>query len=742
MRAILRQLIATAWARLPAEQPGSPPPVAVDFETFYRSEKRAQKQHRSPCTADLQGNWAYCRHPEWEAYLVSLYSPACPALGLPEVNYAGPPTAAPWSALRGRLWLSHHRNFDRHVYERLRELRIIPDYKPAAASTPDIAGDAPDTPHPPDPIPQPPPATPYSLWHDTADLAAYCHLPRALGKILQLRFGLALDKEARTGMDGVLWDAVPEPDRDRMLTYALEDAAACWLVWATLAPQWPEHERALSLHTGQIEFRGIPVNQVRIAHDIGVLEHALAKTRTRIPWVEQEDEATGRPYALRSKKALDRECQKCGVPVPASTAQKSRAFLDWLDAHGASVPAIFELVRYRRIDRALHIYRALLARLRPDGRAALGLKYMGADKTGRWSGASKFNLQNLGKVPLYFDADHGWLEPGPQGAPPAGCIHAVDIRAALTASPGRRLLIPDLSQIEPRVLAWFVGDRDFLRLCASGLSPYEAHAAASGYRWEGSLKKTQPGMYALFKARLLALGYGAGWHKFIEMARGYCDSEAQFLSIFAVPPPDEDVTRFVRYLDRLASRPGSPAARERRQIWEGLDTETRHIWVNAWVQVEDFRTTNPLIAHRKDGLWARLERDFKSALKVSALETEPPVFEKKLPSGRVLKYFSVNPLPGWSSRPGNPLARPQSTYGGLLAENLVQAIARDVFAHGLLQLEAAGYEVLFHVHDEAIVDAPLDTDPAAVSRLLCAVPAWCHDLPVASECEQSAHYKK
>jgi DNA polymerase len=88
------------------------------------------------------------------------------------------------------------------------------------------------------------------------------------------------------------------------------------------------------------------------------------------------------------------------------------------------------------------------------------------------------------------------------------------------------------------------------------------------------------------------------------------------------------------------------------------------------------------------------------------------------------------------------MARPGRTYGGLLTENLVQAIARDVFAHGVLTLEAAGYQVLFHVHDEAIVDCPLDADPAEIMRLLCTVPEWCKSLPVASECEESAHYKK
>jgi hypothetical protein len=700
MRPALHSLVTAAWSRALAEgrvAPTAPPPVAVDFETFYRTEKLAKKTALSPCTVELSGNWAYCRHPEWDAYLVALYSPAHPALELAEISYAGPAAGAPWAALAQRRWLSHNRNFDRHAHERLVELGLVP-------------------------------AVAYQEWHDTADLAVYCHLPRALARAASCAYNLTLDKDARSTMDGVRWSDLPPGEQARVQTYALEDAAVCCALWLDHAHRWPEEERFASLHTGEIEFRGIAIDCLQVEQDITVLETARWKAMTAIPWFDTEDER-GKPIALRSKKALDRECFRCGVPPPSSTSVKSKEFQEWLDEYGHLVPPIHALAHFRSIDRALGIYRHLRARLRPDGRAALGLKYMGADKTGRWSGAAKFNLQNLIKVALAFRADYSWATERDTAR------HLVDIRRCLVAGPGCKLVIPDLAQIEPRVLNWLVGNESFLAHCRAGLSPYEAHAKDSGYTWEGKLKHTAPGMYALFKARVLALGYGAGWEKFIGMARGYCESEEQFLSVFAVEPAPGDEEKFLRHLTWLVKTLQHRPSHTVLEHWPGLGEDERRIAINAWRQVTSFRQGNPLLFDRVHGLAPRLEAAFRAA-------ADEEVFLNRLPSGRTLAYFEVATSCGWSARQGNLLAPRTHLYGGKLVENYVQAVARDVFLLGINRLERAGYRVLFHVHDEAIVEAPASADPAEIARLLTVPPDWAPTLPVAFEYEVSLFYKK
>jgi hypothetical protein len=568
---------------------------------------------------------------------------------------------------------------------------------------------------------------PWSVWHDTADLAVWSHLPRSLaGAVLHL-FRTQVDKSARSNMDRRHWADLTPAEQQVMLEYALDDAVWCWALWASLAPKWPEHERALSLHTGEIEFRGIPVDRARVERDVSVLESAKFALAKQIPWFGEEDE-NGKPYALRSTRAMRSECVKAGVPPPSSTSLKSKDFLDWLDEYGDKVPAIRDLSRLRRVDRALGVYRHLLARIRPDGRAALGLKYFGAEKTGRWAGTAKFNLQNMLKTPLYFDAEFGWLD----GAD--GSKYAVDTRACFVASPGNSLIVADLSQIEPRVLNWVVGNREFLDLCAAGASPYEAHARTAMGWTGGKLKQEDPAKYSLAKARILALGYMAGWSKFIEMARGYLSSEAEFLAIFGAAPPEGAEERFLDFLAWCRDNKLGGAATQLR-LWGELDRTTQNVWVNAWVQVSEFRASNPLLSARDTGLWSRLNKAFRDSY-------ADGVFENELPSGRSLIYYDVSPAHGWSARQGHPGARPTRIYGGKLTENLVQAIARDLFGLGILALEAAGLRVLFHVHDEVIVDAPAGTDPATVIALLTQRPTWAATLPIAAEAQAMTCYHK
>ena len=686
MRPEVRQILSEVSAPLSALGIDPCSFAAVDFETFYRSEKLAKKISGNPVTVELQGNWGYCRQPEWNAYMVSIYAP--------DVEYSGPPETAPWDKIRGRTWLAHNAGFDRHVYERLVEQRKVPDVK-------------------------------WSEWHDTADLAVYSHLPRALARATAHAFGIRLDKAVRTGMDGVQWIDLPIEERKRVLDYAQEDSALCWSLWAKYGHLWPEPERAISVHTREIEFRGIPVDRAAVERDLEVLLTAKHATESRIPWVDTDDEK-GKPFTLRSKKALDRECLKCGVPAPETTAAKSKVFLDWLDEYGERVPAIIELGRFRRIDRMVSVCRALLARIRPDGRAALGLKYMGAEKTGRWSGANKFNLQNLMKSPMLFDAEYNWVDDA------AAATYVVDVRARIVAEPGRKLIIADLSQIEPRVLNWVVRNREFLDLCKKGMSPYEAHARASMGWAGGSLKKESPQVYALAKARVLALGYGAGWGKFIEMARGYLGSEREFLAIFAVKPDAALVEDFLKYLNYLVEKLKHLPSKTALNAWPELDEQTRNIWVNSWNQVQEFRRSNPLIKN----LWDSLDASFKAGLNDGAL------FENELPSGRTLSYYNISSSRGWSACPGSPAGLQQRVYGGLLTENMTQAIARDCFMHGILNLEAAGYPVMFHVHDEVIVDVAADADPKHVVELLTKMPDWAKSLPVSAEADVSTHYKK
>jgi DNA polymerase len=81
-------------------------------------------------------------------------------------------------------------------------------------------------------------------------------------------------------------------------------------------------------------------------------------------------------------------------------------------------------------------------------------------------------------------------------------------------------------------------------------------------------------------------------------------------------------------------------------------------------------------------------------------------------------------------------------YGGLLTENYIQATARDVFGECLLRLEEAGHRVVFHVHDEAIVEARTIVKAEQIKHIMAQPPSFWPDLPVASSCKSTMFYTK
>ena len=83
------------------------------------------------------------------------------------------------------------------------------------------------------------------------------------------------------------------------------------------------------------------------------------------------------------------------------------------------------------------------------------------------------------------------------------------------------------------------------------------------------------------------------------------------------------------------------------------------------------------------------------------------------------------------------------TYGGKLAENITQAVARDCLAEAVERLEAAGYPVVFHIHDEVVIDAgPGKDDLNDVVRIMSQVPVWAGGLPLNAEGWTNEFFKK
>jgi hypothetical protein len=258
---------------------------------------------------------------------------------------------------------------------------------------------------------------------------------------------------------------------------------------------------------------------------------------------------------------------------------------------------------------------------------------------------------------------------------PRGEIMGIDMRSLIIPRPGHKLLVIDLAQIEARVTLWLARDRHALDLVRQGISVYEVHAIET-MGWDpakGKLKEKDPDMYRLAKARVLGLGFGCGSVRFQDVAR----------------------------------------------TMGGLDLTLEQ----AKECVDAFRSSNQRIVR----LWKELQ--------VAAMRSANGNFTVELPSGRSLTYHNVLAYPELSAEVVRGKRRTK-IYGGKLTENLVQATARDVFTDGLLRLNDDGYRILFHVHDEYVIEVPIPEAGALRDRAVGIVettPTWLPGCPIGAE---------
>lgn len=579
------------------------------------------------------------------------------------ITYVGRPEEAPWTSLDGSRWVAHNYAFDGAVVEALREKGVIP--------------------------PQIQPAD----WNCTANLSVFNSGGRSLQDASRNLLNSDISKDLRKWMRGKSLDeAVAAGKKEELFDYALRDAQASLALWDRYNDKWPELEQWLSKHTIEMGWRGVHTDSELLNSAIDKLHKIKGAAQNQLPWFDEEE-------TINSLHKLYQACRNIGIEPPASTAEDDPRCVEWEKAH-EDIPWVKAMREWRKANFLLTKLRKIRDRKRPDGTVPFGLKYGGAH-TLRWSGEGGFNLQNQNRDPIF----------------------GIDARRIFIPTPGKKFAIVDLSQIEPRVLAWLTKDWEFLELVKT-MSPYEAHARLY-MGWEGDKLKADKKKYALAKARVLALGYGAGWEKFIFMCRTYGIEPEE---VFSDPVGEQEVEAFVEALNRNRKH------LDKVNTFEALPKDKQRIWVNAWNQVMDFRTTN----YRIVNFWSLLH----SLLIKAAAHEDDGNLELGLPSGRGLHYFNI------ATTSNELLARTQINgdsehfYGGKLCENMVQAIARDVFAEGMRRVETAGYPVRFHVHDEIVAEVDPETHVSILEHLMSITPSWLKRCPVAAEGHITDHYEK
>lgn len=373
-------------------------------------------------------------------------------------------------------------------------------------------------------------------------------------------------------------------------------------------------------------------------------------------------------------------------------------------------------------------YDALETCIADDGRVRGLLQFYGANRTGRWAGRL-VQVQNLPRTYTHP------LPPARQLVKDRnidglrlmyGSINdtlSQLIRTAFVATPGNVLIDADFSAIEARVISWLAGQEWRLEVFRTHGKIYEASASQMFHVPIEKIKKGNP-EYALRqrgKVAELALGYQGGVSAMRRMDTGHNLDDLS----------DDEVKGIV---DRWRETNSMI-----RDLWNIVDSAAVTVITNGGAQTIRSETTDAVIT-------LACELDVITGTRYMTI---------LLPSGRKLYYPS--PEIG-VNRWGNPsvsyMGQNQTTkrwervetYGGKLVENIVQAIARDCLAIAIENLEAQGLHVVFHIHDEVVIDTPAwadnDTMLDTITKIMTKPIPWAQALPLNADGWVDKFFKK
>jgi DNA polymerase len=265
-------------------------------------------------------------------------------------------------------------------------------------------------------------------------------------------------------------------------------------------------------------------------------------------------------------------------------------------------------------------------------------------------------------------------------------MFGVNLRHLISTKPDKRLVVVDLSQIEVRTLCWLAQDYDTMKEIKSCSDIYEAFAIRFGLwtKEQGSMKQ-DPKLRHRVKAMVLGCGYGAGAEKFAIM-----------------------------------SKMDAKEAQDAVDLYRNKMKSVTKLW-----------------------------REYTTDVSVSYDQQVSLTID--LPSGRSLDYGKVRPVKqnnktnyvALMMRNGKRL--PVKLWGGLLAENASQALARDIFCNMLCRIDEAGFDIVFHVHDEVVVEVDADKAEDALSsiiNIMSTPPEWIPDIPLSAEGSILTRYEK
>lgn len=567
--------------------------------------------------------------------------------------------------------------------------------------------------------------TPLEQWRCTMAHSLYCGYPAGLASTGEA-IGLPQDKrKLATGKALIRYFCVPcKPTKrnggrtwnqphhalekwELFKTYCKQDVTAEHEILRRLAPfPMPDNEEKLWQMDVRMNAYGVRVDEILVKGALSINEVSTAQLE---------------------KEAYD----ITGLDNPNSTSQLS----EWLEGRGVSLPDMQKAtvaealsgelpdevrrvleIRQQMGKTSVKKYAAMDTAKGSGGRVRGLTQYYGANRTGRWAGRL-VQMQNLPRNYL------GTLDYARKLAK-AGDYEGIKllygnvpdtlsqlIRTAFIPSNGHKFVVADFSAIEARVIAWLAGEQWVNEVFATHGKIYEATAAQMFGVPVEKIVKGNPEYELRQKGKVatLALGYQGGSGALIAMGA----------------------------LDMGLSENELPDIVQR---WRQANPRIRDLWyATEQAALAAIQTAQPQGTH---GLIFTLEGEMAYGQCFLTV---------RLPSGRKLYYpkpflhenkFERVAVHYYTADQGTHKWGVTSTYGGKLTENIVQAIARDCLAETLRRVDAEGLQVVFHVHDEVVIDAPMDVSVDDICDLMAEPIPWAPGLLLKGAGFESSYYKK
>lgn len=465
-------------------------------------------------------------------------------------------------------------------------------------------------------------------------------------------------------------------------------------------PAMPPIEWAYWVQDQKINRRGIMLDKEFIKAAIEADEAAIDAVRTELRQLTGLDN----PNSVAQLKAWIAE--NTGGQVPASLSKEH--IEDALKANTLplKVKRVYQL-RAMANKTSTKKYTAMLNYMGADRRARGIIQFYGANRTGRYAGRG-IQPQNMTRNPsngLEDMRDAVLTKCAELLYDDISSVVSQLIRTAIIAPEGRSLVSCDFSAIEGRVLAWLSGEAWKLDVFRTHGKIYEATAAR------------------MFNIDISEVTKDSHWRqkgKVAELALGYQGAAGALITMGA--------------------------------IRQGLKEEELKPIVYAW------RAANPTIV----SLWRKVENAAKACVEqrrtiTLGLPSCKLVFTYDrgymfitLPSGRRLSYYGAgvskaarNQLYYFGMDQVKKIWTRIPTYGGMLVENITQAVARDCLTDAMYRLDS--HDLIMHVHDEIVGEAPDAEAPdllKAMQEVMSVPPVWASDLPIKGEGYVSKFYKK